>query len=64
MPGGVIADHVDDGRARAAGVVQVGNAVGEGRPGITGIEAAAPVMFDLFRLLPTSKWFETPKTKL
>lgn len=44
--------------------VWVGNADGEGRPGITGIEAAAPVMFDLFRLLPTSKWFQTPTTKL
>lgn len=44
--------------------VWVGNADGEGRPGLTGIEAAAPLMFDIFRLLPTSKWFEMPKTKL
>ncbi|WP_443946683.1 penicillin-binding protein 1C [Pedobacter sp. AW1-32] len=44
--------------------VWVGNADGEGRPGLVGIEAAAPVMFDLFRLLPNGKWFEMPKTKL
>ncbi len=44
--------------------VWVGNADGEGRPGLTGIEAAAPLMFDVFRMLPSSKWFEMPKTKL
>ncbi|SDD11133.1 penicillin-binding protein 1C [Pedobacter soli] len=44
--------------------VWVGNADGEGRPGLVGIEAAAPVMFDIFRLLPNGKWFETPATKL
>jgi len=44
--------------------VWVGNADGEGRPGLVGIEAAAPVMFDIFRLLPNGKWFETPTTKL
>lgn len=35
-------------------VVWVGNTTGEGRPGLTGIHTAAPVMFDIFRLLPTS----------
>jgi penicillin-binding protein 1C len=44
--------------------VWVGNADGEGRPGLVGIEAAAPVMFDIFRQLPNGKWFETPTTKL
>ncbi|MGM9475510.1 penicillin-binding protein 1C [Pedobacter sp. GSP4] len=44
--------------------VWVGNADGEGRPGLVGIEAAAPVLFDIFRLLPNGKWFETPSTKL
>ncbi|MBB6270889.1 penicillin-binding protein 1C [Pedobacter cryoconitis] len=44
--------------------VWVGNADGEGRPGLTGIDVAAPVLFDIFRQLPTGKWFETPKTKL
>ncbi len=32
--------------------VWVGNADGEGRPGLTGYSAAAPVLFDLFDLLP------------
>ncbi|MGY3052073.1 penicillin-binding protein 1C [Pedobacter sp. UYEF25] len=44
--------------------VWVGNADGEGRPGLVGVEAAAPVLFDIFRQLPNGKWFETPKTKL
>lgn len=44
--------------------VWVGNADGEGRPGLMGIEVAAPVLFDIFRQLPSSKWFQTPKTKL
>lgn len=44
--------------------VWVGNADGEGRPGLMGIEAAAPALFDIFRLLPNSKWFPVPKTKL
>lgn len=41
--------------------VWVGNADGEGRPGITGIQAAAPLFFDVLRSLPTNgRWFETP----
>lgn len=32
--------------------VWVGNADGEGRPGLVGVRAAAPLMFDVFRLLP------------
>lgn len=32
--------------------VWVGNASGEGRPGLTGVGNAAPVLFDLFSLLP------------
>ena len=41
--------------------VWVGNADGEGRPGITGIQAAAPLFFDVLRSLPTTgKWFDTP----
>ena len=32
--------------------VWVGNADGEGRPGLTGISAAAPILFDLFDILP------------
>jgi len=41
--------------------VWVGNADGEGRPKLTGINTAAPVLFDIFDLLPDSgKWFEPP----
>tara|TARA_Y100000589_G_scaffold102378_3_gene96504 strand:+ start:2632 stop:4959 length:2328 start_codon:yes stop_codon:yes gene_type:complete len=40
--------------------VWVGNASGEGRPGIVGVEAAAPVLFDVYNLLPQSSWFKEP----
>lgn len=41
--------------------VWVGNTNGEGRPGLTGINTAAPVLFEIFRLLPVArKWFEEP----
>ncbi|MCK0130385.1 penicillin-binding protein 1C [Flavobacteriaceae bacterium F08102] len=40
--------------------VWVGNADGEGRPGLVGISTAAPLMFDLFQLLPRSEWFKQP----
>lgn len=40
--------------------VWVGNADGEGRPELTGLHAAAPVLFDVFNLLPRSSWFATP----
>lgn len=44
--------------------VWVGNADGEGRPGITGIQAAAPVLFEILNLLPASGWFEMPYDEL
>lgn len=40
--------------------VWVGNANGEGKAGLIGNRTAAPVMFDIFNLLPTSRWFEIP----
>ena len=40
--------------------VWVGNASGEGRPNLTGVTAAAPILFDIFGLLPPSPWFERP----
>ncbi len=40
--------------------VWVGNATGEGRPGLTGTQVAAPIMFDVFKILPKGKWFEKP----
>ncbi|NQX98237.1 MAG: penicillin-binding protein 1C, partial [Flavobacteriales bacterium] len=44
--------------------VWVGNADGEGRPGLTGIGAAAPILFDIFDLLPNDKWFTPPYDEL
>lgn len=44
--------------------VWVGNADGEGRPGLTGVEVAAPVLFDIFKLLPAGKWFVKPAHQL
>ncbi len=40
--------------------VWVGNADGEGRPGLIGAQTAAPIMFDVFDKLPNSDWFEKP----
>ncbi len=41
--------------------VWVGNADGEGRPGLTGIKAAAPILFSLFRQVPKAgHWFTKP----
>ena len=40
--------------------VWVGNATGEGRPTISGVRQAGPILFDLFKLLPNSDWFNTP----
>ena len=40
--------------------VWVGNADGEGRPGLTGIQAAGPLLFDVLEGLPPSGWFSTP----
>ena len=40
--------------------VWVGNADGEGRPGLTGHSAAAPILFDLFDALPGGGWFAPP----
>ena len=40
--------------------IWVGNADGEGRPGLVGVQAAAPILFDVFDLLPNSDWFGKP----
>ncbi|MCB9284063.1 MAG: penicillin-binding protein 1C [Lewinellaceae bacterium] len=41
--------------------IWVGNADGEGRPSLIGIKAAAPILFDLFDLLPgKGPWFQPP----
>jgi len=40
--------------------VWVGNADGEGRPGLVGVQTAAPILFDVFDILPKSEWFTKP----
>ncbi len=45
--------------------VWAGNADGEGRPGLTGVSAASPLMFETFRFLPASShWFPAPYDEL
>ena len=44
--------------------VWAGNCNGEGRPLLTGVGYAAPVMFDLFNLLPDTGWFDMPSDEL
>jgi penicillin-binding protein 1C len=44
--------------------VWVGNAGGEGRPGLTGTEAASPLLFSLAGLLPGTGWFDEPNGEL
>ena len=42
--------------------VWVGNATGEGKPGLLGASTAGPVLFDVFNLLPAShSWFARPE---
>ncbi len=43
--------------------VWAGNADGEGRPGLIGVQAAGPLLFDIYRLLPPpteQQWYEAP----
>ena len=40
--------------------IWAGNADGEGRPGLTGITAAAPILFDMLDVLPKSGSFQEP----
>ncbi len=45
--------------------VWIGNADGEGRPGLIGVRAAAPLLFDIFQSLPTkTKWFQQPYNEM
>jgi penicillin-binding protein 1C len=44
--------------------VWVGNADGEGRPGLVGVETAAPILFDVFDKLPKSDWFTPPVNEM
>lgn len=40
--------------------VWCGNADGEGRPGLVGVEAAAPILFEIFSGLDAVPWFRKP----
>ena len=40
--------------------VWVGNADGEGRPGLTGSQVAAPILFKVFKYLKYQNWFQKP----
>ena len=44
--------------------VWVGNADGEGRPVLTGISVAAPILFEIFGVLPKTDWFKMPISDL
>ncbi|NSW93712.1 MAG: penicillin-binding protein 1C, partial [Bacteroidales bacterium] len=44
--------------------VWAGNADGTGRPGLTGLSAAAPVLFELAGCLPRGNWFSPPYNEL
>ncbi|MFS8083324.1 MAG: penicillin-binding protein 1C, partial [Ginsengibacter sp.] len=41
--------------------VWTGNTTGEGRAGLVGVQTSAPIMFDIFRTLPSSTWFSAPE---
>ncbi len=53
---GVIPDYVIG--------VWVGNADGEGRPGLVGIRAAAPILFEVAGLLPSTSQFYEPTEEM
>lgn len=44
--------------------VWTGNANGEGRPGLTGVNSAAPLMLEIFQRLPHAEWFPRPENQL
>lgn len=44
--------------------VWVGNASGEGRPGLTGVGTAAPILFDIFKTLRPQSWFKMPEGEM
>ncbi|GGW25081.1 penicillin-binding protein 1C [Arenibacter certesii] len=50
---GITKDHVVG--------VWVGNADGEGRPNMMGLNTAAPILFDVFDVLPNASWFSVPE---
>ena len=41
-------------------LIHIWNCTGEGRPLMTGVGYAAPVLFEVFGLLPKGEWFAEP----
>jgi len=54
---------VGTGPSFTAGV-WTGNADGEGRPDLTGIAAAAPILFDVLNICTENSWFQAPLNEL
>ena len=44
--------------------VWIGNAEGDGRPGLTGVSVAAPLMFQILQQVKSNTWFANPKSDL
>ncbi|MCX6232232.1 MAG: penicillin-binding protein 1C [Bacteroidetes bacterium] len=44
--------------------VWVGNASGEGRPGLIGLGCAAPILFDIFKVIKPRNWFTMPESEM
>ena len=44
--------------------VWAGNADGQGRPGLTGISAAAPILFEIVKMMKEGEWFRTPHEEM
>lgn len=44
--------------------VWTGNSSGEGRPGLIGVQTAAPILFEVFGQLPHSAWFKKPEQEM
>lgn len=44
--------------------IWTGNSSGEGRAGHTGLTASAPIMFEIFDLLPKTVWFKEPESEM
>lgn len=44
--------------------VWAGNSNGEGRPGLTGVQTAAPILFDIIDFMPPAGWFKKPEADI
>ncbi|MFI5150703.1 MAG: penicillin-binding protein 1C [Bacteroidia bacterium] len=44
--------------------VWTGNSSGEGRPGLVGVQTAAPILFEVFGQLPAVPWFKKPEAEM